>query len=690
MKNPIGIVSVGRADNIEDGEDTNSNEEVEGIFDEIPTGIVEASTLTEAVWKLFLGNAASWYKMFIIFSLILNPLILVLFGKTACSWAVLAEFIFTLAMALQAYPLQPGGLLVVEAMFLGLTSPKSLLKEVEANLNVILMVVFMVASIHFMKNMLLWIFTKILLLFENKTVLSVFFLLTSTVLSAFLDALTVAAVVVSVGTGFLAIYYYVVKNTSLPMVNSNRHIEKEFELVPKPLVKRLPRMSAVEINNLMLNPGSSKRGVSRRTSVRNSLYTSRRRQSGVIFTSSVRSLVEMTEFNKNKNLNGEKQTLSRTKTTLPPLKVVMGSKIEAPEIDSKGNAKTLQQNKALRKIEYDIDRFKAFLRSLLMHSAVGTAFGGILSMVGQPQNLVIAKRMNWNFSTFLIRMSPVWMTVIPAGIVLCILCEQTKHFGYGTEMPLHVRTVLTEFADNEYGRMKKIQKVELIVQSLGAILLCCGLVLHIAEVGFVGLGVAIIVTSFSGVTEEHEIAHAFLESMPFVSLLVVFFGVVAIIHDQHLFQPIISWVLNQDEDLQPAILFIVNGVLSMVSDNVFVATVFIEEVGAAFKCCISPEQKLNQQFMNDFEHHATCEDKLYVSETCMTEHHFDRLGISVTAGTNLPSLGTPNGQAGLLFILTSNLAPLIHLSYRKMILMAFPYTVLVSVVGILSVVYLTK
>ena len=35
-----------------------------------------------------------------------------------------------------------------------------------------------------------------------------------------------------------------------------------------------------------------------------------------------------------------------------------------------------------------------------------------------------------------------------------------------------------------------------------------------------------------GVTEEHDVAHAFLEAMPFVSLLVVFFAVVAIIKEQ--------------------------------------------------------------------------------------------------------------------------------------------------------------
>ena len=36
-----------------------------------------------------------------------------------------------------------------------------------------------------------------------------------------------------------------------------------------------------------------------------------------------------------------------------------------------------------------------------------------------------------------------------------------------------------------------------------------------------------------------QLGHAFLEAMPFVSLLVVFFGVVALIQAQKIFEPII-------------------------------------------------------------------------------------------------------------------------------------------------------
>lgn len=38
----------------------------------------------------------------------------------------------------------------------------------------------------------------------------------------------------------------------------------------------------------------------------------------------------------------------------------------------------------------DLERFRGFLRNLLMHAAVGTALGGVCTTVGEPQNLLIA------------------------------------------------------------------------------------------------------------------------------------------------------------------------------------------------------------------------------------------------------------------------------------------------------------
>ena len=69
------------------------------------------------VQKLFLGNAPGWYKSTIIAFLIINPPLLLILnsmgldGNFIIGWVFLLQFIFTLALALKCYPLQPGGLL---------------------------------------------------------------------------------------------------------------------------------------------------------------------------------------------------------------------------------------------------------------------------------------------------------------------------------------------------------------------------------------------------------------------------------------------------------------------------------------------------------------------------------------------------------------------------------------------------
>ena len=46
----------------------------------------------------------------------------------------------------------------------------------------------------------------------------------------------------------------------------------------------------------------------------------------------------------------------------------------------------------------DLEQFRSFLRSLMMHGAVGTALGGVTTLVGEPQNLLIAEIMGGGIS----------------------------------------------------------------------------------------------------------------------------------------------------------------------------------------------------------------------------------------------------------------------------------------------------
>ncbi|MDG1790632.1 MAG: sodium/proton antiporter, partial [Flavobacteriaceae bacterium] len=95
------------------------------------------------MFKYFLGQSPKWFKMTIIIFLIFNIFSFYSLGPTVTAWIFIAEFIFTLAMALKCYPLQSGGILAIEALFLKLTTPENAYHEVDQNLEVILLLVFM-------------------------------------------------------------------------------------------------------------------------------------------------------------------------------------------------------------------------------------------------------------------------------------------------------------------------------------------------------------------------------------------------------------------------------------------------------------------------------------------------------------------------------------------------------------------
>jgi NhaB family Na+:H+ antiporter len=397
--------------------------------------------------------------------------------------------------------------------------------EAEVNFPVIMLLMFMVAGIYFLREMLLFTFTKILLGVRSKVLLSVLFSFTAAFLSAFLDALTVTAVIITVAAGFFGVYH---------KVASGKKFDHDHDPTTDDQVVELHRE--------------------------------------------------------------------------------------------------------------DLENFRAFLRSLMMHGAVGTALGGVTTLVGEPQNLLIAEVMDWEFATFFLKMAHISMPVLVVGLLTCIMLEVTKIFGYGAQLSPKVRQVLEEFDHDMSSKRTREEKMVIVVQGVVALVLIFALGFHLAEPGVVGLLVIVLATAFNGVTEEHRIGHAFEEALPFTALLVVFFAIVAVIHNQELFSPVIHWVMTYEGKTQEALFYLANGGLSMISDNVFVATVYIGEV---------------QQMYQAGE---------------ITREQFDGLAVAINTGTNIPSVATPNGQAAFLFLLTSALAPLIRLSYGKMVIMALPYT----------------
>ena len=297
------------------------------------------------------------FRSVILLFLLVNPIVMYLLGPGTAGWLLIAEFIFTLAMALKCYPLLPGGLLAVEALLIGLTTPDAVYLEVLTNFPVILLLMFMVAGIYFMKELLLVTFTQILVGVRSKSALSLLFCGAAAVLSAFLDALTVTAVIISVAVGFYSVYHKVASGKGY---HHNDH-----------------------------NAGSDD---------------------------------EVVELHRE-----------------------------------------------------DLENFRAFMRSLLMHGAIGTALGGVATMVGEPQNLLIAKVVGWDFADFFLTMAPVSITVLFAGLSTCWVLEKLRWFGYGGRLPKPVRRVLEEFAENERSKRTKADQAALWVQAFAAAILVIGL-----------------------------------------------------------------------------------------------------------------------------------------------------------------------------------------------------------------------
>ncbi len=505
-----------------------------------------------AFFDNFLGNTANWYKFLIIAFIIVNPFVFFIFGGFIAGWLLIVEFIFTLAMALKCYPLAPGGLIALEAVVMGMTSAESVYEELLKNFPVLLLLMFMVAGIYFMREGLLFLFSRLLTKIESKTGISLIFLLLGAFLSAFLDALTVTAVIIAVAYGFYGIYH---------KAASGKH------------------------------------------------------------------------FKDSSNLKNDDDIKEHHRE--------------------------------------DLEEFRGFLRNLMMHGAVGTALGGATTLVGEPQNLLIGNMVGWNFKDFFINCAPVSIAVLFAGILTCYALEKLKIFGYGFAMPDNVRNILIDYVKDEEKKLDAGTRLKLASQAFVGIVLIISLAFHFAEVGLIGLSVIVLLVSFNGITEEHRIGRAFEEALPFTALLAVFFAVVAVIQTNHLFKPVIDYVLMLEGKKQLTAYYLANGLLSAISDNVFVATVYMEETVNHFKDILP--------FLGSNLHNATSAQLLQI-------HHLWKLAVSINMGTNIPSVSTPNGQAAFLFLLTSSLAPLIRLSYIKMVKLAFPYAVVMSLTGLISLI----
>lgn len=100
--------------------------------------------------------------------------------RPLCGWLGIGSRIyFYLSNGIKMLSITTGGLLAIEAVAIGMTSASQVLHEIEANLEVLLLLVFMVAGIYFMKQLLLFGFTKIITKVRSKILVSLMFCLAS-------------------------------------------------------------------------------------------------------------------------------------------------------------------------------------------------------------------------------------------------------------------------------------------------------------------------------------------------------------------------------------------------------------------------------------------------------------------------------------------------------------------------------
>ena len=491
----------------------------------------QKSSVIHLLAESFLGHTPRWYKQAIAISLLLNVVVFLTLGSLATGWLILAEFIFTLAMALKCFPLQPGGLLAIQAVILGLTDTHAVYKEIEHGLPVLLLVIFMVAGVHFLRGMLYRMISHILLGIRSRITLNLVIIVVVAVFSAFLDALTILAVLVAVSVGFYEVYHRAV----------------------------------------------STRG-----------------------------------YHDDPDLTDD----------------------YVDEIHRK-----------------DLEQFRAVLRSLLMHGAIGTAIGGVCTLVGEPENIIIGTEAGWSFVEFFVKVAPFSIPTLLAGIATCWVIEKFGWFGYGAELPAGVRQILQDEDRRLRERHSPRDRLLLVAQGVVAVLLVLALAFHVAEIGLIGLAVIVLVSAISGITDEHHVAEAFMPGLPFASLLMVFYVIVAMIGSLQMFNAVIHWVLTLEPKMQVFMIFATNGALSAISDNVFVAAIYMKELKAALDAGLT------------------------------TRELFDAQSVAVVMGTGIPSMSTPNGQAAFLYLLTSQIAPLIRLGYGRMLWMALPYAVITTTVA---------
>ena len=191
-----------------------------------------------------------------------------------------------------------------------------------------------------------------------------------------------------------------------------------------------------------------------------------------------------------------------------------------------------------------------------MHGAVGTALGGVTTLVGEPQNLLIAEIMDWEFLEFFLKMAHISMPVLVVGLITCASLEMTGSFGYGAQLSPKVRAMLEEYDHDDEAKRTMQERMVIVVQAVVALVL-----IHRARPAPRGARRRRPAGDRTG--DRVQRRHRRASHRPRVRRGAAVHGaagrvlaIVAVIHEQGLFTPVIHWVMTYDGKVQQALFYL--------------------------------------------------------------------------------------------------------------------------------------
>ncbi|MDD4409985.1 MAG: hypothetical protein PHW52_05040 [Candidatus Pacebacteria bacterium] len=306
----------------------------------------------------------------------------------------------------------------------------------------------------------------------------------------------------------------------------------------------------------------------------------------------------------------------------------------------------------------ELSSINGVIRILIYAAFMGSLIGGTATPIGEPQCYRIAEILGiTDFGSFF---AMIYMITIGCGLTILIEILMLIKLGVGEYRfkwpdPEKVSAILRENSLNVPNREKVSNLIQLVAFFIFVLsLLLLAAYINIFLLGMVAFGGMMML---QGKNREHYISHSTGEVINLILVLLALYGVAAALAQQGIILWIVLQVLTMPFLMQLLLIFVVAGMISSFSDNVFVATIMVTALLIA------------------------------LSADVITMTSFVSLTIAMLAGTTLFSFFLPIGNAGGLCILMHQFCnEEINLDFKRMFLFGLP---LIPVMAITSLVIIT-